>query len=222
MLLAIDTSTRQVGVAVYDGGTVLAESTWWSQDYHTAELAPAVQDILQKVHIQASALKALAVAIGPGSFTGLRIGLALVKGIALARHLPVVGVPSLDIIAYGQPVVDQPMAVILAAGRKRLAVGWYEAGAHGWHSSSTIELLDVQSLADKIQAPTLVCGELTEEDRKILGRRYRNVRLVSPARGVRRPSYLAEMAYKRWITGKVDDPTTLAPIYLHIGEPIPG
>jgi tRNA threonylcarbamoyladenosine biosynthesis protein TsaB len=222
MLLAIDTSTRQVGVAVYDGNSILAESTWISQDYHTVELAPAVQNILQRAHIQASALKALAVASGPGSFTGLRIGMALVKGIALACHLPVIGVPSLDITAYGQPVMDMPMAAVLSAGRQRLAVGWYEAKNNAWQPTGLVEVLDVQSLSERIQTPTLVCGELTEDDRRTLGRRYRNVRMASPARAMRRPSYLAEIGYKRWVVGKTDDPASLSPIYLHVGQPIPG
>jgi tRNA threonylcarbamoyladenosine biosynthesis protein TsaB len=222
MLLAIDTSTRQVGVAVYDGNSILAESTWVSQDYHTVELAPAVQNILQRAHIQASALKALAVASGPGSFTGLRIGMALVKGIALACHLPVIGVPSLDITAYGQPVMDMPLAAVLSAGRQRLAVGWYEAKNNTWQPTGQVEVLDVQSLSERIQSPTLVCGELTEDNRRTLGRRYRNVRMASPARAMRRPSYLAEIGYKRWVVGKIDDPASLSPIYLNVGQPIPG
>lgn len=222
MLLAVDTSTRQMGVAIFDGNTVLAESTWLSQDYHTVELAPAVQSIMQRVNIQPTNLKALAVAIGPGSFTGLRIGMALIKGLALACHLPVFGVPSMDIVAYGQPIMNMPMAVVLSAGRQRLAVGYYEVKDHSWQPCSAIEVLLPQSLVEKIQSPTLVCGELTEADRRALGRRYRNVRMVSPARSMRRPSYLAEIAYKRWLSGKSDDPATLSPIYLHHGEPIPG
>jgi tRNA threonylcarbamoyladenosine biosynthesis protein TsaB len=222
MLLAIDTSTRQVGIALFDGTQILAESIWISQDYHTAELAPAVENLLKHAKAPFSSLKALGVATGPGSFTGLRIGLALVKGIALACRLPVFGIPSLDITAYAQPVQDLPLAAVLSAGRKRLAVGWYKANNNAWVASKAAELLDAPGLAERIQQPTLVCGELTEEDRRVLGRRYRNVRMASPARSLRRPSCLAEMAWKRYLTGKADDPNTLAPIYLHLGEPIPG
>ena len=59
--------------------------------------------------------------LGPGSFTGLRIGLALAKGMALARHLPVIGVPTLDILAAAQPVREENLVAILLAGRGRLA-----------------------------------------------------------------------------------------------------
>jgi tRNA threonylcarbamoyladenosine biosynthesis protein TsaB len=67
-----------------------------------------------------------------------------------------------------------------------------------------------------------VCGELTGEARAILARKRKNVLLASPAQSLRRPSFLAELAWKRWQAGQVDDPVTLAPIYLHVGEPIPG
>lgn len=221
MLFAIDTSTRHVGVAVYDGTLILYESIWLSRDYHTVELAPAVQEILKRAGIQISQLKALGVAIGPGSFTGLRIGLALVKGIALACHLPIFGVPSLDVVAQAQPVEDIPLVAVLSAGRQRLAVGWYEAKGNTWQPRGTIEVLSTQNLAERIQQPTLICGELCETDRRTLGRRYRNARLASPARSLRRPSYLAEIAWKRWLIGKSDNPATLAPIYLNVGASIP-
>jgi len=101
-------------------------------------------------------------------------------------------------------------------------VGWYQAKENAWVSAGIVEVMDAHSLAERIQQPTLICGELSEEDRRTLGRRYRNVRMASPARSLRRPSFLAEIAWKRYLTGKPDDPATLAPTYLHIGEPIPG
>src|SRR5512134_776723 len=126
MLLALDTSTRTVGVAVYDGQQVLSEATWISGDHHTVDLAPAVLQALARAGLQVSDLQALAVATGPGSFTGLRVGLALAKGLALAHHLALVGVPTLDALALAQPVLDMPLAAVLRAGRGRLAVAWFQ------------------------------------------------------------------------------------------------
>ncbi len=132
ILLALDTSTRNVGLALFDGVQILCESTWVSKDYHTVELAPAVEEAFRKAGLAREGIGALAVALGPGSFTGLRIGLALAKGMALARHLPIIGIPSLDILAAAQPVLDLPLAVVLRAGRGRLAVGWYCAEQNLW------------------------------------------------------------------------------------------
>ena len=223
MLLAIDTSTRTVGVALYDGDQIWNETTWTSHDYHTVELAPGIQDILQKSGVAITEIEAIAVAIGPGSFTGLRIGLAVAKGIALARHIPTLGVPTLDIVAAATPVIaDSSLAAVLRAGRGRLAVGWYQANRTGWRSTNSIEVLTAQDLSDKIQESTLVCGEINEDERRLLVRKRKLVRLLSPARSLRRPGYLAEIGWRRWRAGKFDDPATLAPIYLHHSDPIPG
>ncbi len=221
-LLAVDTSTRSVGLALFNGVQVLGELSWTSQDYHSVELAPAVADLLAKCQIKANDLAALAVALGPGSFTGLRIGLALAKGLALARRLPIVGIPTLDILAAGQAVLDIPMAAVLQAGRGRLAVGWYQVSAGTWRSIAQNEVLTPEELSERIQNPTFICGELTEEERRLLARKRKNAILASPANSLRRPAYLAELGFQRWQAGQVDDPASLAPIYLHYNEPIPG
>lgn len=222
MLLAVDTSTRMVGIALYDGIQVVSESLWTSRDYHTVELAPAVAQMLAKCGCRANQLIALAVAIGPGSFTGLRIGLALAKGMAYVNHIPVLGVPTLDILASAQPLREEPMAAVLRAGRGRLAVGWYNVVDHAWQSRGAIELITALELNQRILEPTLVCGELDEEEQRLLARKRRNVILASPAQSIRRPSYLAELGWRRWQAGQVDDPTLLSPIYLHYSTPIPG
>jgi len=222
MLLAIDTSTRVMGVALYDGERVVCESVWASLDHHTVELAPAVNAAMARSGIGFEDLSALAVASGPGSFTGLRIGMALAKGLALAYHLPIIGVPTLDILAAAQPLAEMPLAATLQAGRGRLVIGWYQAHQYSWQSIGAIEILDVHSLSKRITQPTLVCGEFTEDERRILSRKRINVRLASPAGSLRRPSYLAELGWRRWTSGQVDDPATLAPVYLHSALPIPG
>jgi tRNA threonylcarbamoyladenosine biosynthesis protein TsaB len=222
MLLAIDTSTRTVGVALYDGNQVVGETVWTSHDYHTIELAPAIAETLKRCGVEIQALKFIAVATGPGSFTGLRIGMALAKGLCLARHLPLIGIPTLDIMAAAQPVQAMPLAVILQAGRSRLAVGWYQSTSGAWTPDGDIEVIDIHRLAHRIQQPTLITGELNEDERRSLARKYKNVHLASPAQTLRRPAYLAELAWMRWQTGQLDDPATLSPVYLHFGAPIPG
>ena len=222
MLLAIDTSTRNIGIAVYDGIQVLCENTWTSRDYHTVELAPAIAQTLFRAGIGIQDLKLLAVASGPGTFTGLRIGMAVAKGIALARHIPIIGIPTLDIVAESQPVSPGfTLAAILQAGRGRLAVGWYKVSDGRWVHNPPAEVMDALRLSRLIHEPTIVCGELTEAQQHILARKYKNVILASPAHSLRRPAILAELAWKRWQAGEIDDPATLSPTYLHIGEPIP-
>lgn len=221
MLLAIDTSTRSTGVALYRSDQVIGETIWTSRDYHTVELAPAVEQIIRRSGYKVSDVHAVAVATGPGSFTGLRIGIAFAKGLALARHIPLMGVPSLEVTASAQPVKDLPLIAALRAGRGRLAVGWFRVVSGAWQSIGEIELLTVQKLSSKITQPTLVCGEFTAEERQLLGRKRVNVILASPAGSLRRPSYLAELGWKHWQAGQMDDPATLSPYYLHYQESSP-
>jgi len=220
MLLAIDTSTKSVGLALYDGTRVVGETLWRSEGYHTVELAPALRDLLNLCSIEAGQLKALGVALGPGSFTGLRIGLALAKGMAQGLNLPIIGIPTLDFLANAQPPQPLPMAAVLQAGRKRLAVQWYSANGDAWEPEGEINVLTAEELSAKIKQPTLICGELDRDERQILARKYRNAILSTPAQAIRQPSFLAELAWKRFQNKQVDDVASLSPIYLHYGEEI--
>ena len=222
LLLAIDTSTRTVGLALYDGSSVLNESVWTSNDYHTVELAPAIENAMLKSSIAAEQLGALAVAIGPGSFTGLRIGLALAKGLAMVRQLPIIGIPTLDALAIAQPPMDIPMAAVLRAGRGRLAISWYQTNGHKWQSTNQTEIRTPIELAESISEKTYICGELTEKERELFRSKSPEVILATAAHSLRRPTFLAELAWERWQSGETDDPASLSPKYLHYNDPIPG
>lgn len=164
---------------------------------------------------------ALGVAIGPGSFTSLRVGLSLVKGIALARHLPLVGISTMDVIAAAQPAGTHPLAVVIQAGRKRIAIGWYKFSEDRWQAQGEVKSGTVDQLAEEIESPTHIAGELSSEDRSRLARKRTNILLASPVNCIRRPSILADLAWVRWQKNDVDDASSLAPIYLHVeGTPI--
>ena len=213
MLLAVDTSTAQVGLALYDGAQVIAEYTWRSSRRHTVELAPAISELLTRCGSTMDDVHALGVALGPGSFTSLRVGLALVKGLALAKHIPLIGIPTLDILAHAQPASKHPLLCAIQAGRGRFALGVYKSSRKGWQAQGQARVVTLEALQDEVKSPSMVCGEFTaEEIQKI---KNENIHLVSPAQSVRRPAVLAELAWARWQAGDVDDEASLAPIYLH-------
>lgn len=221
MLLAIDTSTAQVGLALYDGNQILGEMTWTTRQHHTTELSPALMGLLARSGVTMEMISALGVAIGPGSFTSLRVGLSLAKGIALARHIPVIGIPTLDIIAAAQPLGEYPLIAVIQAGRKRIAIGEYDNIEAAWKFRGQIRGATVDELVDQIESPTYIAGELSTEDRSRLSRRKSNAILASPVNSVRRPSILADLAWARWKNNEVDNAASLAPIYLHVeGTPI--
>jgi tRNA threonylcarbamoyladenosine biosynthesis protein TsaB len=99
MLLGIDTATRFISLALHDGDRIAAESTWETANNHTIELAPAVRAMLARAGMGSQDLSAVAVALGPGSFTGLRIGLGFAKGLATTLAIPLLGIPTLVALA---------------------------------------------------------------------------------------------------------------------------
>jgi tRNA threonylcarbamoyladenosine biosynthesis protein TsaB len=213
MLLALDTSTRFLGIAIYGEERILYEIVWQSNNNHTVELAPAVAQALERAGVSVGDLQAIGVATGPGSFTSLRVGMAFAKGLALSRRIPLIGVSTLDVIAFAQPARDASLVAVLQAGRGRLAVGWYHEIAGGWRPNGEIALLSPEALSQRIRKATIVCGEIDPETRKLVGRKYKNVEIASPANSLRRPAVLADLAWERYLQGQVDDPLTLTPFY---------
>ncbi|HBX68788.1 MAG TPA: tRNA (adenosine(37)-N6)-threonylcarbamoyltransferase complex dimerization subunit type 1 TsaB, partial [Chloroflexi bacterium] len=108
---------------------------------------------------------------------------------------------------------------VLEAGRRRLAIGWYRAQNGKWQPEGDLQNLTIEEFVQTITEPVLVCGELSGEARERLSQSQSL--LPPPVQCVRRPAVLADLAWKRWQAGQVDDPATLKPIYLHHGEPIP-
>ena len=215
MLLAIDTSTAQVGLALFDGTQIIGEMTWTTRQHHTTELAPALSGLLKRSGHSMSSIQALAVATGPGSFTSLRVGLSFAKGLVLARRVHLVGIPTLDVVAHAQPLTSRPLVAVIQAGRGRIAFSLYKKRRKAWHAEGAVRSGTLEELSKEVVSPTIFAGEFTSVERQSLAGNE-NVILASPANCVRRPSVLAELAWTRWQENKVDDPASLAPIYLHV------
>ena len=226
MLLSLDTATRHSGLALYDGRQIVAELNWRSIDAQTTELLPRLEQIMAWSGVQRADLTALAVSIGPGSFTGLRVALSLAKGMALAHSLPLIGVPTLDATAYAH-LGELPVCAVVQAGRGRVLWSIYQAeatasGDHavnlaGWRGRRTpVALTDHAGLAAAIDRPMRLVGELTPELHSglaaLVGDR---ATLARPAAGARRAGFVAELGWLRWQAGQVDDTAALSPIYLH-------
>lgn len=209
-----------MSLALFDGVFVRYETTWQSQFHHTVELAPAIQKLFEQTGTQPNTLTSLAVAIGPGSFTSLRIGVAAAKGLALGLKIPAVGVPSLEILAAAQPLDDLPLIAVLHAGRTRLAYVTYLVEGDTWQPQHEPAVIDPQDLVKTITAPTLIAGELSEEDRVVIGRRWKNAIIAPPAQCLRRAGFLAQIGWEKVQKGEAADPVALTPIYLSTTNPL--
>ncbi|MBN1180034.1 MAG: tRNA (adenosine(37)-N6)-threonylcarbamoyltransferase complex dimerization subunit type 1 TsaB [Anaerolineae bacterium] len=214
MLVAIDTATRVASLALHDGARLRWEMTWEAGWQHTVHLAPRLVGAMEDLGVDASALTGIAVTTGPGSFTGLRVGLAAAKGLALANAIPLVGVPTLDVVAAGQGRDERPLAAVLQAGRGRICVAvyrWREA----WQCQDGPHLTTWAALAEQTTEPTLFCGEVDPRGAKVLAGLGDLSGVTSPAWSLRRAGFLAELGWERIRGGDADDPASLAPLYLH-------
>lgn len=127
MLLALDTSSPAVTVAVHDGGAALAERTTVDARRHTELVAPSIVSVLAEAGVDRRDLTAIAVGVGPGPFTGLRIGLVTARTLGAALGIPVNGVCSLDIIA-AEAALSGSSVVVTDARRKEVYLASYLDG----------------------------------------------------------------------------------------------
>ena len=163
MLLAIDTSTQTLSIALHDGEALLAEQTMRVGRRHSALLAPLIEQMLSQLEISADDLSALAVAVGPGSYTGVRIGVALAKGMAAARNLPLASATTLEIIveAQGRARADATLIATVAAGRERVIWATYRALRGAWVEQRPPQISAWAELIASCKEATLIRGEVS-------------------------------------------------------------
>lgn len=217
-LLALDSSTDQTGICLADGDHA-AELIWDARRDQTTTLLSAVDQLLTLQHLALSDLSALAVATGPGAFTSLRVGLSTAKGLAYARDLPLIGIPTLDAAARPFAAHGQDVVAALAAGRGRLAWATFGTRDGVWRQVQSPRNGEIEDLLIELrdrESQPLVTGEFDAEQRTRLQRA--GVETVPPMLSGRRPAGLAALAWDRLRHGDVDDAATLTPIYLHAGS----
>jgi tRNA threonylcarbamoyladenosine biosynthesis protein TsaB len=214
VLLAIDTATRFLSVALHDGQTLLGEHTAYSHNQHTVQLAPLVELLVKDTGASFDELTAVAVAQGPGSFSGLRIGFGLAKGIVSARRLPLAPIPTLDIVAQGTPRTRGGLLAVMQAGRGRFYAGHYRWSKDGWHNKGEAFSTTWEELLPTINGETLISGEIDLNWRNTLAE-HDQVRLTDPVMSVRRAGHLATLGWEAVLNGNAyDDPAGANPIYL--------
>jgi tRNA threonylcarbamoyladenosine biosynthesis protein TsaB len=215
MLLALDTSTRFAGIALYESHRgLIAEANWHAGAQHTVTLLPRVSQMMREHGAVASDLTAIAVARGPGSFTGLRVGLAAAKGLALATGAPLIGIPTLDATAYPHRLQPLPIVAVVQAGRGRICWAIYRLTDEA-SAKTEYTLSDAASLAETVKEPVLLVGELSPDDRSVLQQALDCASVVAPPSvAMRRAGSLAEMAWYRHSQKAYDDAAALNAIYL--------
>lgn len=223
MLLAIDTATRLASIALYDATGVLAEESWRSQNNHSVEVMPAIDAMLARQGAAYADLRGVAVAQGPGSFTGLRIGMSLAKGLCLGLEIPIIAIPTLEVAAYAVGDPGVPVLAVLEAGRGRICVGTYRYEDGLPVQQGALALHESARWTPDLAGPVLVTGEIEAAlaDRLLALPEAANLAISSLAGSLRRAGFLAELAWERLQAGETDDLDSLSPIYVQLAGSAP-
>lgn len=218
MLLAIDTSTTLTGLACYDDNGLRGECTWESRRNHTVQLLPQLDMLLRHVGHSQADIRAVAVALGPGSWSGLRVGMSIAKGLVLAGNTCLLGIGTLDTLAYQHACSTRPVYPLIRLGRERFATALFRRNGT-WRRVSEYRNVSLDELCPEVDEPVLFCGDLDADVRAHLQRRLgETAGFPSHVANVRRTGYLAELAWQRFVAGECDDVARLEPVYL--GEPV--
>ncbi len=219
LILAIETASPAGGVAIV-GEDLKGEIFLSSSETHSKRLLVSIRYLFERLSLSLEEIAGVAVSIGPGSFTGLRIGLATAKGLALGGNMPLMGVSTLEALAAQALYFDGFICPALDARRNQVYAALYR-----WSDDKTLEtvwppsLLTPEKLCSHIKGPTLFVGDALRLYgslwQKLLGANF--VPSLSPLRYPRAYS-VGFLARQRFLAGKVDDPARLVPLYLRPSE----
>jgi tRNA threonylcarbamoyladenosine biosynthesis protein TsaB len=215
VLLALDTSTGWASVALFDGRDVLVEETWRAQRRHGDELFPAIERILLSTRLALSAVTRVAVATGPGSFTGLRVAIAAAQGIARGNGAALVGLSTLDVLAYPHAPSKLRICPLLPAGRDQYYAAFYQEQSRTWSRRSPFIVAPLAEICGQIGTDTLFVGEIDADAeatlRDLLGPK---ALFATGASRLRRAGYLAELGWTELELGRSVKSSEIEPLYV--------
>lgn len=211
-VLAIETSTLAGGVALLDGERVRGEYVLDVNATHSERLMPALDRLLVDTGWRAADLQGLAVAVGPGSFTGLRIGLSAAKGLALALGIPIAAVPTLDAMAAAFPFSALPVCPVLDARKGEVYCSLYRWAGPAMRREWEYLALTPAALAARLVEPVIVLGD----GAALIASPH--ARLAPPHRSGPSPAAVGFLGLARLRAGDAVAARDLTPIYLRPSE----
>ena len=216
-ILALDTSTNMASIAVMDDNMVLGEYSLNQDLSHSENLLPMIQELLESLNINISEIDLYGVSIGPGSFTGLRIGVATVKAFAHLFDKPIVGISTMEALAFNLPY-NHILVPMIDARRDRVYTGIYSWEGKELKTLMEADAIEVDILLERLNKDyenivvngngTLIYRERIEKN---LGNK---VRISSIGNNSSRATSVGELALIKYNKGQVDNYFTLAPDYL--------
>ncbi|MGD8834166.1 MAG: tRNA (adenosine(37)-N6)-threonylcarbamoyltransferase complex dimerization subunit type 1 TsaB [Desulfobacteraceae bacterium] len=215
-ILAVDTATEICGVALAVDDQIKTELTLSQGVTHTQSIMAAIESVLVMNRMDVGAIDVYAVTRGPGSFTGLRIGVSTVKGLALATAKPMLGISSLEVLANQAPAASDLICPIMDARRNEVYWALYKrTGADKISVALAEQVGPVSALVESVENACYFIGNGVTQYRDTI-----NHLIKAPAQwaadesnGIR-PSVLARLAWQRVRNGEIDDIRAFSPVYL--------
>lgn len=210
IILAIDTSGTRCDVAVVKGDEPLAQATWTERNAHSEKLVPLIEEALAVSKLSQKQLNAVAVSIGPGSFTGLRVGLSAAKGLALALEIPILGIATHQAVAETLPPVDRLWVTNTA---KKDHYYWTEfVNKKAVHECSVIS---ITSLLGRIAGPVTIATDRPEWiSLRLRPDQSSIVTVLDETRAYPDARMVGKLAFDRLSRGESDNVASLVPLYV--------
>jgi tRNA threonylcarbamoyladenosine biosynthesis protein TsaB len=216
-ILGLDTATSCGSIGIIDDDEVIAEYALHREETLSARLLPAIQTLLAEARLDLHEIDGIAVSLGPGSFTGLRVGLSAVKGLALGVERAVAGVPTLDALACNLPYTPYHICPLLNARKGEIYAALYKNGVAGHVEQLTpYQALSPAALIKQIPPQeTVFLGDGVKVCRDLIVERLAEKAFFAPLHlGFLRGTTIAELGLKRILKGGRDDISSLVPIYV--------
>jgi tRNA threonylcarbamoyladenosine biosynthesis protein TsaB len=211
-VLAVETSSLAGGVALLDGERLIAEYLLDVSVTHSERLMAAIDRAMAEARWTPAALQGLAVAVGPGSFTGLRIAVSTVKGLAVALGLPIAAVPTLDAMAAALPWAALPVCPVLDARKGEVYASCYRWDGRAMRRVWDYLALAPDALAERLTEPTILIGDGAGAIHSS------RARMVPPPRRVPSPACVGALGLERLRRGDTVEAAALQPLYLRPSE----
>jgi tRNA threonylcarbamoyladenosine biosynthesis protein TsaB len=219
-LLAIETSTMLGGVAIADEQKgLIAETRLNVKTTHSERLMTAVDNTLLQSELSLNRIDAFAVATGPGSFTGLRIGLSTVKGLSYATGKPLVLVPTLEAFAWNFPYCRYPVCLMLDARKKEVYAAVFQWEDNGFRKIIPEQSIRPEELLQELRGGILFAGEgALLYEKQIADTLQENAVFAQPDKMVPSPSNVAMLGLAKAVRSEFTDASKALPFYIRKSE----
>lgn len=221
-ILAIDSSGLVASVAIVEEDTMVAEYTINHKKTHSQTLLPMIDEIVKMTDTKLEEMDAIAIAGGPGSFTGLRIGSATAKGLGQALNKPLISIPTVDGLAYNLFGTDKVICPIMDAKRNQVYTGIYEFSGDEFHrieQQMAVSIDDIIMKLNEIQRPVIFVGDGIPVYAEAIKEQIKVTYSFAPAHlNKQRAAAIATLAKQYYANGLTETAVEHKPEYLRLSQ----